>query len=189
MIDPKSGVITFDVPQWVLNPSMTRSQFLASHMGRNAKLHIKNEPYCSWAIKDDLISGKLLLSAVLFFNGEQLDSVELMSEQPPFSWDHHSEEKELKRKELHDEWLSESLANKEQFEWGRVGSVYDKKAGFSVIFVRYGFETQDVTKPCRCINWINNAILRAMGSRRCQIWVAVILAVALSMALVHMVWK
>jgi hypothetical protein len=56
------------------------------------------------------------------------------------SWDEWSEEKELQRKRFHDSWLNEVLGNERypyDYPWGRVASVYDPKAGFSYVSIKY----------------------------------------------------
>jgi hypothetical protein len=63
------------------------------------------------------------------------------------SWSDWSEERERKRKKIHDEWLEAELERRVsrkfpwsdpyEFSWGGVGSGYDAKGGSSLIYLRY----------------------------------------------------
>jgi hypothetical protein len=86
---------------------------------------------------DGLRSADLVFNVSLFFRGERLNIVSLMGIEPCFSWEDHSEEKEYRRKVLHDAWLAGSLGRRRRYPWGTVWSGYDERGGYSSIDVRY----------------------------------------------------
>ncbi len=48
MIDVATGNITMQNEAIAIGPSLTRDDFLASALGRNAPINVENEPYCSY---------------------------------------------------------------------------------------------------------------------------------------------
>jgi hypothetical protein len=136
MIDPGSGAIRFEDPKWNIDPALTRSQFLASDAGRRAAVHVRNEPHCSWALRD-VQRARCAFHVALFFQGERLEMVQLVGDEPPFSWESQSDETEQIRKKGHDAWLAASLGAQRRFPWGEVWSEYDPRSGFSSVIVRY----------------------------------------------------
>ena len=76
----------------------------------------------------------------IYFYDELLESVSITSvdDNSSESRSDWSEENELKRKEIHDQWLKNLLVNtSSHYAWGGVWSGYDPKAGFSSIEIRY----------------------------------------------------
>lgn len=76
---------------------------------------------------------------VVYFHGTQLHMIEISAGSPAFgtSWDDWSEEKEVQRKQIHDDLLSEELGPPPyEFPWGSAVSVLDLKNGTSSIILK-----------------------------------------------------
>ena len=76
-----------------------------------------------------------------FKNGLILN-LEFCNTDPIFgeSWSEWTKEKELARKQTHDQFLRNVLGNQDTFSWGWVYSVFDDKAGYSYIGIKYNNE-------------------------------------------------
>jgi len=140
MIDRDTGTITFDEPPVVITADLTRDRFLAEPWAASAKDHVVNEPWHSWSLPDDCVSGEIRFGVTLFFHEQSLHSVNLfvVDEQFGTSWSDWSEDKERARADAGDAWLKMSLGRKRSFGWGSVGSHYDPKSAFASINVLYG---------------------------------------------------
>ena len=139
MIDKTTGTIR--APKWdeLLSAETTRSDFLASSLAEGAKVHVENEPWCSWNLKAVEIDDQKWLFTV-FFHGQRITTVDIMACSPEFgtSWNDWSEEKEIARKACHDDILKKLLGDPPyEYDWGTVFSGYDAKGGFSSIAVGY----------------------------------------------------
>lgn len=120
----------------LLSPHSSRTSFLSSVEGAQAKVLVKNEPWCSF----HLSAGSSPLSVSVYFKGEFLDSIHFSVSGAEYgsSWGDWSEEKEMKRKSANDAWLQKyELTPGQTYSWGSVWSGYDPKGGFSSIVVRY----------------------------------------------------
>lgn len=54
------------------------------------------------------------------------------------SWEDWSKEKELERKNSHNQWLQKVLGNPPyEYDWGSIKSDYDEKSAFSIIMVNF----------------------------------------------------
>lgn len=142
MIHKKSGEFVIETIPLCIGPHLSRSEFLSFPVGKAAKVVVKNEPSCSCNIGRHEISGLLFIVTVYFYN-ELLESISMSSvnDTSRESWSDWSEEKELKRKEIHDHWMKKLLGNtSSHYEWGEVWSGYDAKAGFSSFEIRYSWQ-------------------------------------------------
>ena len=144
MIDVATGNIVIQNTSLDVGPSLTRDVFLASALGRNAPVNIKNEPYCSY--NAHVSTGSLMplpTDLALYFYHQQLESVSIVASHDRFgaSWSGWSEAKELERKRFHDQCLADTIgtANAE-FPWGQLSSNYNAKSGFSDIHLRYSWQ-------------------------------------------------
>ena len=138
MIDKKSGELEIESIPLRIGPHLTRAEFLSLPVGKSASIVVKNEPFCSYNIGTHEIS-ELIFSVTIYFYNEMLESVSISSvENESASWADWSEEKELKKKEIHDHWLKKLLGKaSSHHNWGEVWSGYDPKGGFSSIEIRY----------------------------------------------------
>jgi len=53
------------------------------------------------------------------------------------TWDNWNEKEELKRKEIYEKWLTKSIGNKRNFEWGKVGAYFDPRSGTTSMSIKY----------------------------------------------------
>ena len=139
MIDKKTGEVQF--PEWdfPLSPSVTRSDFLKSTLGQNAKPEVLNEPYASWRINPSSLYDKWW-TMVVYFNGERLYSIMLVAwedENDP-KWNNWSETGERNLEKFHSSILATVLGHTPyKFSWGTVESLYDKKSASAHILIEY----------------------------------------------------
>ena len=142
MINEKSGELVIQSIPLCFGPHLSRAEFLSLPVGKSARIVVKNEPFCSYSIGTYEISGLVFTVTVYFYN-ELLESISMSSTNDKLStsWSDWSEEKELKRKEIHDAWLKNLLGRaSSHYKWGEVWSGYDSKAGFSSIEIRYSWQ-------------------------------------------------
>jgi hypothetical protein len=148
MIDKKSGELMIESIPLRIGPSLSRKEFLSLPGGKSASIVVKNEPFCSYNIGKHEISG-LGFTVTVYFYDELLESISMSSvnDELGTSWSDWSEQKELKRKELHDRWLKNILGNRSpHHKWGEVWSGYDAKGGFSSIEIRYSWQGKPLRK-------------------------------------------
>ncbi|NOY40999.1 MAG: hypothetical protein GXP26_04060 [Planctomycetes bacterium] len=144
MIDVATGNITIHNTAIAIGPPLTRDDFLASALGRNAPINVENESYCSYNAR--IAAGDLMplpADLTLYFYHQQLESLSIVASDDRFgaSWDDWSEEKELSRKQFHDLWLADiAVSANAYFLWGQLSSDYDAKSGFSAIHLRYSWK-------------------------------------------------
>ena len=121
MIDEKSGELVIKSIALRIGPRLSRAEFLSLPVGKSARILVKNEPFCSYNIGTPEISG-LIFNVILYFYNELLESVSISSvnDELGISWSDWSEQKELKRKEIHDNWLKNLLGRaSSHYKWGR----------------------------------------------------------------------
>lgn len=139
MIDTSTGEILIESVPLRIGSEFTRQNFLSSPLGEHSSVIVKNEPRCSFRIEAVKISG-LWFNAALWFCRERLEAVHLSYRARDLgaSWSEWSEEKELKRKRIHDSWLVTIAANPaHSYKWGEISSDFDRKSGGSSIVIRY----------------------------------------------------
>ncbi len=139
MLDAANGQLAFESIGVTISPTLTRDAFLATTWGAAAEHWVTNEPWHSWRLAEVAPSNGIDLIVVLFFHEQTLRSVELCHSDPKFgtSWEDHSMEKEMARKDSHDAWLAACIGEARKFDWGEVFSAYDQKAGNSGIVIKY----------------------------------------------------
>lgn len=137
-IDPDTGVVEVPELGGSLAPTITRDEWLASAMARGGAFGVQNEPSCSYAARAFTSDGNAWTLSVRF-HGQTLKLVELMVLDAEFgtSWEDWSRAKEQARQQVHDRWLTRTLAHRRTFSWGRVASVFDERAAYSSILVHY----------------------------------------------------
>jgi hypothetical protein len=144
MIDVATGNISIQNADIAIGPSLTRDDFLASALGRNAPINVENVPNCSYNVS--IPARKLMMlpaSLTIYFYHNQLESLSIVATDDRFntSWDDWSETKELERKRFHDQWLADTAgAANAHFPWGQLSSDYDAKSGFSAVHLRYSWQ-------------------------------------------------
>ncbi len=117
----------------IVTKATDKSSFLASSLGRGAMVVVENGPFVTYRVAPEPGVG-----ATLLFNGERLENIAWAFSMPGETEDEWSEESEMKRKKLHEEWLLKELGRPPyQFKWGEVASEYDAKGVSSAIMVVY----------------------------------------------------
>jgi hypothetical protein len=141
MIDPRTGIITFESPVFSIGPATRRSDFLSSTVGALSQSAVDNEPWHSWHLPP-LKAGDDF-DGTVYFTADEITMVILENADPRFgtSWTDYSNENERARKAAHDQWLAErcQIATG-RHAWGAVTSTYGPSqpwAGLSSILVRY----------------------------------------------------
>ena len=139
MIDTMTGDIVIESVCLRIGSHFSRRDFHACALAKDSNVIVGNEPYCSFYAGCYQISG-LRFSLALRFCGERLEAVNLtfLSEEFGSSWSDWSEEKELKRKRIHDDWLVSATGSAGRvYRWGEIRSGFDAKSGASSIVIRY----------------------------------------------------
>lgn len=139
MINTATGEIAIGCVPIRIGARFSRREFLASPLAEDSSVVVRNEPYCSFRAGSYEISG-LQLALDLRFRGERLEAVSLVYSAEEFgsSWSDWSEDKELKRKRIHDAWLVSATGSASRsYEWGEIRSDFDAKSGGSKIVIRY----------------------------------------------------
>lgn len=129
-------VVAYDL---VLSSQLTKSQFLASSMSRNAQLLLINYPYTKYKFTSVLEVG-LECILIVSFVGEALQEIyiyPLWTEQPT-QWFDAQQSVEQANKKRNDRLLENLLGTPPyEYSWGEITSIYDQKGGSSGIVVRY----------------------------------------------------
>src|SRR5687768_11034267 len=138
MIDAKTGSLRFDEPEFTLNPQTTRSQFLASDVGKRSRTLVENEPYHSWVLPR--VRSGLDFVVGVYFTGEQLTLIDLSNadERLGTSWEDETHEKQQLKMASHDRWLSENCKIKPgRYHWGTLETGFSPKDGSTGIWINY----------------------------------------------------
>jgi hypothetical protein len=133
----KTGELTIESIPVTLGPGFRHDELQS--LAVDSSPQVLNESHRSYSIGDLEISG-LRFVVTLYFFGNTLESIELMCSGKEFgsSWEDWSEERELRRKEAHDLWLTKQLGHASHvYEWGEIGSDYDPRSGASTVVIRY----------------------------------------------------
>ncbi len=141
MIDTITGDLFIESVPSKIGVKFTRQNFFSSLLAQRASVIVKNEPYCSFSVGSHEILD-LLVSVSLWFFGEQLEFIELIhhSKELDSSWADWSKDKEIRRKQIHDDWLLALTGNAtHSYEWGGIWSEFDAKTGGSSIIIRYSW--------------------------------------------------
>ena len=147
-MDPQTGTLL--LPSCRVGPDLTRSAFLSSPLGAQARRDDKGTLGMSAYLGPQPLDG-LVFRVELHFQGEQLQGYSLWLDDPRYgtSWDDYSEEKQLAQRDAHDAWLVSSLGPGERepsphgpelrysLPWGNVWSTFDARGGSSPIGVRF----------------------------------------------------
>jgi hypothetical protein len=136
MINSTNGQVT--IGKLVLAPGTTRMQFINSaSFGSGRAINPAEGWYLASAKRQHAGANEFAVN--LLFDGERLESVDIVNADPAFGrdWAEWSEKGQLERKAAHDALLEADLGNRREFGWGRVDSVFDQKGGGSFIVIKY----------------------------------------------------
>lgn len=130
-ISPEDGTIQFAAGQ--IDPGQQRDVFLATPLGRTATLSLQNANWTNYKVRPE--TG---IVATLLYNGAQLDRVFMIMEIPADESEAWTEDLELQRKQVHDQWLRAELGSgPHDYSWGRIVSEFDQRDCASEIIVVY----------------------------------------------------
>jgi hypothetical protein len=120
----------------VFFPRQTEDEFLTSSYGTNSEESIINGNYHSYDISSVTINASEFSARALYIDGK-LSSISLYPNKS-FSWRNWSEQNELKKKEILNDFLTHELgAPPYKYMWGSVESIFDRKSGFSYVLIKY----------------------------------------------------
>ena len=142
MLDKGTGELYIESIPVMLGPSFTRRALSSTPVAAQSK--VVNEPYHSYSLGQQRIAGQLFFVGLCFY-GQQLECIDLAHAAAEFgtSWDDWSEERELKLKQWHDDWLRGQTGYASHvYKWGAIGSAYDPRSGSSSITIRYSWKGQ-----------------------------------------------
>lgn len=122
-----------------INNVLTKTAFFISEISKNAKLKIENGDYASYEIDSATIRGEKFNMSLYFFKDQitEIDLYILLSNETS-SWEKWSREDEVKRKLKQEKWMANNcIISGSTASWGSVHSIFDDKAGFSYIRIKY----------------------------------------------------
>src|SRR5215475_4542850 len=163
MIDKNTGELFIDSAAVGIGPRFTRKDFVSSILSNDSRALVKNEPYCSFSVGSHEISGLRFLVALSFY-GDILEAIELThdDEESGSSRSDWSEEKELKRKRIHDQWLTSlQLRTSHRHSWGDILSGYDPRSGGSSITIRYSWQGKPWNPQLQ--NWLAHRLWKLIS--------------------------
>lgn len=132
MIDKLTGSITLNDGKIVLSSNLSKEKFEKSKLYSGGKL----EP--SYSLKSPQEINNKSFFVTLFFSNGNLKKMYLTEATKSTGWGDWSKEKELKKKQRHDEWLNSLFGGGPySYPWGEIKSLYDKKGGVSLIIINY----------------------------------------------------
>ena len=110
-----------------------RAGFLATDLGRSAQQELINKEWWHLHVKPE--HG---IAANVLFRGDRLYQVYILIGIPSDSTGEWTEDHELERKAVHDEWLRREIGSPPyDYDWGSIASEYDAKGCVSEIIVTY----------------------------------------------------
>jgi hypothetical protein len=131
-IDTGNGAMIFSGGS--VGPALTRDDFLASSLATDARAAVVNEPWITFEFWPEP-----MVAASAVFKDSTIVELRFMIAE---TGDHEapwSEQHEIQRKSIHDEWLSAQLGSgPHNFPWGSIESDFDPRSLCSQIIVRYG---------------------------------------------------
>jgi hypothetical protein len=138
MINTKDGSIL--IKNTHINSKFTKDKFLDSQLQNELKrLDTYPGGYFNYHLKPQKIEEADFL-VTLFYHNNQLVMIALIlvEENEVLRWETWSLEKEMHRKQKHDEWLFKIIGPAPyKYPWGLIESGYSKKSGVSNIVIRY----------------------------------------------------
>lgn len=139
MININNGNLTIDDGRFTITKGLTKNDFINSNKFKDV-LSQQTLTFSNYYLKPQLI-GKDKFMVVLFFNQNDmiyLVNISLSDDGSVPSWTNWSEDEELKRKDLHDNWLEKNIGMPPyKYAWGEISSNYDPRSGSSMITIKY----------------------------------------------------
>jgi hypothetical protein len=127
----QDGLVSFG--KGSLGPRLDKPAFLKSPIGEASEVIVANGPYATYRIRPE--PG---ITASAAFENDRLNEVSLLFDLPSEDGRQWTEELELERKKIHDQWLLAELGKPPyRYSWGEVVSSFDPKGCVSDIILRY----------------------------------------------------
>jgi hypothetical protein len=140
MFDIKNGTIYLEKYKINIDPSFTHEKFCSSELFKKATPFVKNPPYNSYRLEEDVDFLGEKFTMVLFYQNEKLNRINLSFYvlNNSLSWGDWSEEKELETKKRQDNLLKQIFGEPPyEYQWGSLESVYDKRSGSAHFIIIY----------------------------------------------------
>lgn len=137
-IDPETGAVRTD--EVTITSTLTLDEVRAWPAFESSSVRNERDGWADAVLRRQLIGGAPFDVWLMFQHG-RIASVSLAHADPRFgtSWDDWTEEKQKELQRWHDDWLRDVAGvHRESYRWGRIGSWYDSKGGFSSIGLHYG---------------------------------------------------
>jgi hypothetical protein len=137
MFNPTVGEV--NISEEKVYPGYTRTDFLKSFLYTQV---IRELSYSDniYILKPQTIESEKFFMSICF-HGEKLKYISLsiqVNDETP-RWETWSKEKQLEKKELHNQWLKRKIGTPPyKYDWGEISSDYDERSGESSIWIQYG---------------------------------------------------
>lgn len=130
-INTDNGAMTFSGGS--MCPAITRDEFLAGSLATDARAAVVNEPWITYEFWPEA-----MVAASAVFEDSTLVELRFMLAETGDLERPLNEHDEIRRKSIHDEWLSAQLGSGPyNFPWGSIESDFDPRSLCSQIIVRY----------------------------------------------------
>ena len=93
-----------------------------------------------WIYFKDIIIDDLFFYINVCFHDEKLFSIDFFFTEKKLkktSWDDYNEDAEIKKKDLYEKWLIQTIGKKRDFEWGKISAYFDPRGGSSSMYIKY----------------------------------------------------
>jgi hypothetical protein len=136
IIDRYKGEINIS-ERFRISKFTTKEQLISFFGKENISINDMENGYTHYYIKNIDI-GDSSFNFILIFNHEQLHSIIFgFDYSPDDNWDNWSQEKELKRLDKYNNWLTQQIGTKRKYPWGEIGAFFNPKGGSTSITLRY----------------------------------------------------
>ena len=139
MINTSNGNIHIKGKKLVINSELTKDRFVQSDLFVDV-LKQDDYGYSRYYIKQQIICEQNFVITMLFGPDDVLFMVTLgLVEDGLYpTWENWSEEDQLQKKIMHDEWLEKNLGSEPyKYSWGSISSIYDSRSASSHITISY----------------------------------------------------
>jgi len=125
------GTVSFDKGN--IGPRLDKAAFLKSRIGEASETILTSGAFVTFRFHPE--PG---ISGAARFRNNRLNELSVLFHMPSDDADQWTEELELARKKVHDEWLRAELGTPPyRYSWGEIASVFDPKGCVSDIILRY----------------------------------------------------
>ena len=120
-----------------ISRSTTKNQLFDFFGEENISVRDVETGYIHYTVRDIYIGESNFIFVTTFYH-ETINSVSFVFDYSPTdTWNDWSEEKELKRLDKYEKWLTQQIGTKRNYPWGVIGASFDAKGGSTSIVMRY----------------------------------------------------